>query len=106
MVVKLKVFWDVTPCLLANSYRSFEEACCLHLYLAVQEDSMLLNETISSNLLIFDDKNSAIDERRVRYKCGTVRRAVPLSGISECEVPVSKMCVLYDMLFLPIFQPL
>jgi hypothetical protein len=28
---KNKVFWDVTPCELVNSYRRFEEFLCLHL---------------------------------------------------------------------------
>jgi hypothetical protein len=67
---------------------------------------VLLNEATSSEFFSYLMKNSAIDERRVRYKYGSVRHAVPLSGIPECEIPVSKMCLLYDMLFLLICQPL
>jgi len=31
LLVQIRVFWDVTPCLLVNGYRRFGRGCCFQL---------------------------------------------------------------------------
>jgi hypothetical protein len=32
VTVQIVIFWDVTPCNIADGYMGFEETCCLRLY--------------------------------------------------------------------------
>jgi hypothetical protein len=64
---------------------------------------VFLNEATSSDLLLLSFFMTGI-HRPVNVV--SLRHAVPLSGVPECEVPVSEIFLLSDMLFLRICQPL
>jgi hypothetical protein len=85
--MKIMVFWDVTPCILVDSYQLFRENCCtpfsftLKMQAAVSAEQVVPISKITRRHIL-DDQNLNIHRRETSYLlCGISLNCLLISHI-------------------------